>query len=236
MWMQMIQSQQLVYSLLARPAILFLIVAAISYLWVNSALNALKRADRAELIAELERRELEQKQELERAIEHILLVQTRVANGDFDARVPIYEHHVLWQVSIAFNNLLARFKSSAQSERNLHRVAEEIAQLRSALKLWQLGQPLRWYPTEKNLLGPLADDLRRTMLPQVAASAAPQGVQAAAQMPHANQGDIRYRSPMTDPGEPAQHIRYRSPVTEPGEPVEQASPPHAYQRPWPRMA
>jgi len=166
MWMQMIQSQQLVYSLLARPAVLYLVVAAVAYLWVRSALNALKRADRAEVIVELERRELEKKAELERAIEQILLVHTRVANGDLDARVPIYEHHILWQVSIALNNLLSRFKSSAQDERNLKRVAVEITNLRIALRAARAGQPLRWYPQEKNVLGPLADDLRMVMLPQ----------------------------------------------------------------------
>src|SRR5579859_7151640 len=56
MWMQMVMSQQLAYSLLARPITLYFVVAAVAYLWVRSALNALQRADRAELIAELERR------------------------------------------------------------------------------------------------------------------------------------------------------------------------------------
>jgi hypothetical protein len=166
MWMQMIQSQQLVYSLLARPAVLYLVVAAVAYLWVRSALNALKRADRAELIAELERRELEQKAELERAIGQILQVHRRVANGDLNARVPLYEHHILWQVSNALNNLLARHRAASQDERNLKRVAIEIANLRTALQVWRAGQPLRWYPTEKNLLVPLAEDLKMAMLPE----------------------------------------------------------------------
>lgn len=166
MWMQMIQSQQLVYSLLARPAVLFLVVAAVAYLWVRSAVNALRRADSAELIAELERRELEQKVELERAIEQILHVHTRIANGDLDARVPIYEHHILWQVGIALNNLLSRHKAASQDERNLRRIAMEISNLRTALRAWRAGQPLRWYPNEKNLLIPLADDLKMVMLPQ----------------------------------------------------------------------
>ncbi len=166
MWMQMIQSQQLVYSLLARPAVLYLVVAAVAFLWVRSAVNALKRADRAELIAELDRRELEQKAELERAIEQILHVHTRVANGDLDARVPTYDHHILWQVSIALNNLLSRHKAASQDERNLRRVAMEISNLRTALRAWHAGQPLRWYPTEKKLLSPLAEDLKLLMLSQ----------------------------------------------------------------------
>jgi hypothetical protein len=172
MWMQMIQSPQLVFSLLARSAILYIVVAAVAYLWVNSASKALQRADRAELIAELERRELRQKREMEEAVEQILLVHTRVANGDLDARVPTYEHHVLWQISVALNNLLARFKSSAQSERTLQRVAQEITLLRMALRAPQSSQLLRWYPTEKNLLLPLADDLRRALLPQATSTPA----------------------------------------------------------------
>src|SRR5690242_18762365 len=59
MWMQMVMSQTLAYSLLARPVTLYLVVAAVAFLWVRSALRALQRADRAELIAELERREAE---------------------------------------------------------------------------------------------------------------------------------------------------------------------------------
>ena len=106
MWTQMVISQQLTYSLLARPITLYFVVAAVAYLWVSSALKALQRADRAELIAELEKREAMQKQQLEKEIEQILTIHVRVANGDLNARVPVYQNLALWQISSALNNLL----------------------------------------------------------------------------------------------------------------------------------
>jgi hypothetical protein len=163
MWMQMVLSQQLAYSLLARPITLYVVVAAVAYLWVRSALTALQRADRAEIIAELQRRENEQRQRLAQEIEQILMTHVRVANGDLNARAPTYQDNVLWQIGIALNNLLSRFKSSLQAERNLQRVAGEIAQLRIALRNWESGQPLQWYPSREMLLNPLVADLRRVL-------------------------------------------------------------------------
>lgn len=116
MWMQMVMSQTLTYSLLARPVTLYLVVAAVAFLWVRSALRALQRADRAELIAELERREAEQKKLLEQEIEQILQVHVRVANGDLNARASTSKDRSLWQIGLALNNLLARFKNAARAE------------------------------------------------------------------------------------------------------------------------
>lgn len=166
MWMQMIASEQLSYSLILRPALLYFVVAAVAYLWVKSALNALRRADRAELIAKLERRDAERTQQIEDAVEQILAVHVRVANGDLNARAPVYQNKMLWQVGLALNNLLSRFKSSTQSERYLLRVQKEVTDLRLMLRQWRRGEPLRWYPPGQSLLGPLVDDLRSIITPE----------------------------------------------------------------------
>lgn len=166
MWMQMIGSEQLSYSLILRPALLYFAVAAVAYLWVKSALNALRRADRAELIAKLERRDAERTQQIEDAVEEILAVHVRVANGDLNARAPVYQNRMLWQVGLALNNLLSRFKSTAQSERYLQRVQKEVTDLRLVLHHWRKGEPLRWYPPGQSLLGPLVDDLRVILTPE----------------------------------------------------------------------
>ncbi len=163
MWQQMVMSQQLTYSLLARPIALYFVVAAVAYLWVRSALHALQRADRAELIAEFERREVTQKQQLEQEIEQILTTHVRVANGDLNARAPIYQNHALWQISTALNTLLARFKSALQAERTLRHTTEEIAQLRMALSHWKSGQALQWYPSRGASLEPLVIDINRVL-------------------------------------------------------------------------
>jgi hypothetical protein len=166
MWMQMIGSEQLSYSLILRPALLYFVVAAVAYLWVKSALNALRRADRAELIAKLERRDAERTQQIEDAVEEILAVHVRVANGDLNARAPVYQNRMLWQIGLALNNLLSRFKATAQSERYLQRVQKEVADLRLVLRQWRRGEPLRWYPPGQSLLGPLVDDLRVILTPE----------------------------------------------------------------------
>ena len=163
MWMQMVMSEQFAYSLIARPITLYLVVAAVAYLWVRCALSALQRADRAELIAELERREAEQKKQLEREIEQILMVHVRVANGDLNARAKTSQDHALWQIGLALNNLLARFKHAARAEYSLQHITDDIAQLRIALRHWQSGQRLQWRPSTDMVLNRLIDDIRRAL-------------------------------------------------------------------------
>jgi len=170
MWMQMIMSQTLGYSLLARPITLYLVVAAVAFLWVRSALRALQRADRAELIAELQRRETEQKKLLEQEIEQILQVHVRVANGDLNARASTSKDRSLWQISLALNNLLARFKNAARAEYSLQHVTQDIAQLRIAVRYWQSGQQLQWHPSREVMLNPLIDDIRRALAAPVASN------------------------------------------------------------------
>ncbi len=167
MWMQMVNMQNIsFYSLLVRPVTLQFTVALISYLLVRSMETALQRADRAELIAALEQRErqwqqqeLEQKQELEAGIESILNTHVRIANGDIEARTPLPQDHILWQVGMALNNLLARFQHTAYAEQTLRQTAKESAQLRLSLRRWYSGQ--RWYaftPTNTPI-APLVNDV-----------------------------------------------------------------------------
>src|SRR5579883_2288919 len=76
------------YGVFLRPLTLQIIVAVVTYLWVTSAYQALRRADRAEVIAELEHREAERqqqevalKQQLDEGIQQILNTHIQVANG-----------------------------------------------------------------------------------------------------------------------------------------------------------
>ena len=165
MWMQMIQSQQLTYSLLARPAILYFVVALVAFLWATSTTHALQRADRAEEIAKLEKREKERVEELEESIEQMLAVHMRVANGDFSARAPIYQSFLLWRVGAALNNLLSRFQAALVAERNLRNMTQEITQLRMALRTWRRGQPLQWYSGKDTTISPLVRDLQYLLAP-----------------------------------------------------------------------
>ncbi len=104
------------------------IVAIITYLWVRSTIEAMKRADRAEALASLQQAVAEQKQQLEEGINAILQTHIRVANGDFNARAPLTNENVLWQIGVSLNNLLSRFQRANQLEHDLQKTREALEQ------------------------------------------------------------------------------------------------------------
>lgn len=110
----------------ARVYILQLVMASTLYLWARSTEVALQRADRAEEIAALEKREnersqveLEQKAQLDTGIQQVLQTLVAAANGDLSARTPLNQDHILWQVAMSLNNLIARLQSSSYAESEL---------------------------------------------------------------------------------------------------------------------
>jgi len=138
---------------LARPIVIQIIVAVFSYLWVNSATQAIARADRATTIAALERTmaeqaqlEAEQKHQLEASIQQIVEVHTRVANGDFAARVPLNQGNTLWEVAGALNNLLARIQRLRQDSITLQHTNNALALYFQARQQTRNGF-IRWRPT-----------------------------------------------------------------------------------------
>lgn len=111
-----------------------MIVTVVAFLWVRSATMELRRADRAEEIARLEHdlalqaeAVAEQKRQLDVSIQKIVETHVRVANGDLNARVPLTQDNVLWQISGALNNLLARMQRFRQD-------ASEIQKMQFSLK------------------------------------------------------------------------------------------------------
>ncbi|QBD82959.1 hypothetical protein EPA93_46160 [Ktedonosporobacter rubrisoli] len=114
-----------------------IIVSIVAYLWVHSTAQALRRADRAEEIAKLEHdlalqaeATAQQQQKLEVSIQKIVETHTRVANGDFNARVPLTSDNVLWPISGSLNNLLARVQRLRQYAAELEYVKLELQQTR----------------------------------------------------------------------------------------------------------
>lgn len=99
---------------------------------MRSALRAIARADRAEEIAEFQRREAERSQQLEIGIQQLLQTQIRAANGDLTARANLGQDNVLWRVGITLNLLLVRLQKASQVERENQRLREEVARLRAA--------------------------------------------------------------------------------------------------------
>ncbi len=124
------------YTIIETPIALQIIVAFVTFLWVVSAEQAIKRADRAELIVALEHDLAQQahtisqqKYQLERSIQQIIETHRRVANGDYAARVPLNQTNVLWQVSGSLNNLLSRFQRLRQSEDEIQRLQARLQRM-----------------------------------------------------------------------------------------------------------
>ena len=114
---------------LARPVVLHIIVSVVTYLWVRSSQEALKRADRAQVIAELQHELAEQnaaiaqeKQKLDASITHIVYTLTEVAKGNLDARVPLSGEYTLWEVVGSINNLLSRYQRARYLETQAQRL------------------------------------------------------------------------------------------------------------------
>lgn len=147
-----------IYGAALRPITLQIIVAVVLYLWVTSAYQALRRADRAEVIAELEHREAERqqqevalKQQLDEGIQQILQTHVQVANGDFSARTPLRQENVLWRIAYSLNNLLARLQSLNYAEQELQRAKAETIRLVEAVHRAKQGYPLRLSRTGTHL-------------------------------------------------------------------------------------
>jgi hypothetical protein len=144
---------------LARPIVIQLSVAIVTYLWVGMTNQALARADRAEEISLLEQQiierqqqEITQKQQLDEGIQQILQVHVRVANGDFATRAPLNKGSILWQVAYSLNNLLARLQSLGHADYELQRAKVETARLVSMIhQARQEHRPLRLAKTGTHL-------------------------------------------------------------------------------------
>lgn len=138
---------------LMRPAILQALVALVLYLFVQSATKAIARADRATVIAAFERAlaeqgqaEIEQKRQLEMSIQQIVQVHMRVANGDLQARVPLTQGNVLWEIAGSLNTLLARFQRMRQDSFQLQQTQRAFAFFLQAQQKTKNGF-IHWQPT-----------------------------------------------------------------------------------------
>jgi len=115
------------YDVIIQPIGLQIIVALVTYLWVRNALRAIERADRAEEVAELKRRDAQRTHQLETGIQQLLQTHVRAANGDLMARANLSQDNLLWQVGVSLNTLLTRLQKAG---RETSRIEHENQQLR----------------------------------------------------------------------------------------------------------
>jgi hypothetical protein len=115
-----------------------IIVSIVAFLWVQGATQALRRADRAEEIAQLEAIEIKRKEEqlaisrqIEEGVQQIIAtMNTVVTQNDFSIRVPMSQENILWRVSRSLNNLLSRlqgFKQGQEELKKTHAISMEVA-------------------------------------------------------------------------------------------------------------
>jgi hypothetical protein len=166
MWEQMITTSGIFYSLVAGPIALQLIVALVSYLWVRSAQDALRRIDRAEEIALLERREVERTRDLKEGVQQLLAVHVQLANGNFNTRVPAVRNRDLWQIGNSLNNLIARLASFRQSASHmqitLQQTAQEAQRIAQAVYANSTGRSGQWPAPSGTPLDVILEALRNS--------------------------------------------------------------------------
>ncbi|MEO6891859.1 MAG: hypothetical protein ABI456_19840 [Ktedonobacteraceae bacterium] len=151
------------YSTLMVPIVLQLIVAIVTYLWVQGATQAIARAEQVaaleRVMAEKDRAIAEQKQQLDQGIQQILQTHVQVANGDLNARAPLARENVLWQVAHNLNNLLARLQRSSQIEQELQRTSTETTRLAAAVRNAKAQRRPIQVSRSGTVLDPLAQEL-----------------------------------------------------------------------------
>jgi hypothetical protein len=158
------------YSALAGPLTLQVVVALVTYLWATGAKQAIARAERLaaleRALAERDREEAAQKQQLEQGIEQILQTHILAANGNLDVRAPLARENVLWRVAYSLNNLLARLKLATSSERELERTKGEVRHLIEGIRQTKARRTRLQVAKNGTLLDPLIQELTGTSLDQ----------------------------------------------------------------------
>ena len=167
----MIATPSTYYSALANPLILQIIVAFVTYLWVQGARQAIARAEQAaaleRAIAERDRAAAEQKKQLELGIQQILQTQVQAANGNFEVRAPLAKENVLWQVAHSLNTLLVRLQRANQTENEFQQTRIEAGRLTDAVRYAKVSRrPVQQIPRSGTMLDPLAQELTGTSINQ----------------------------------------------------------------------
>lgn len=159
---------QTTYSFMVRPLTIQIVVALVTYLWVRNTMKALERANKAELVARLEHTIALQRQDLDEGIQQILYTLVQAANGNLEVRAPLAQQHVLWQIGVGLNTLLARLQRANQGERELARVKMEIRRLLTRVQEAKSRQTTLWLPAGGTELDLLIAELMGCLLRQQA--------------------------------------------------------------------
>jgi hypothetical protein len=209
-------------SLVVRPIAFEFILAVVAYLWVRSMESALQRADRAEDLIRLERRERQRTIALEEGVRYLHQTLAQWAVGNLHWQVPPMPVDVLEQVRIDLNSFIGQFALSRRADFMLRRIQEDAWQLVAALERWVSGYPVTWpAPTGTPL------DRAVELLQLANSSPAPQGSPFLSQ--YQASPDLFHSpwqvppAPASQPGNPAGHTAEHR-HTNPSQPLSPQSP------------
>jgi hypothetical protein len=107
------------------------------------------------MVATLEHELGEHKRDLEEGIEQILQTHVAVANGNLNARAPLTQESVLWQLARALNTLLVRFQRASMAEKELQRVEHAVTATVSSIQKAEQQQQQPRLALTQSALDPL---------------------------------------------------------------------------------
>jgi hypothetical protein len=144
----------------ARPIGTLFLVAGVAFILAQHLTTAIRRAGRAEAIAKLEHEMVEQSTALQQGIQQILETHVAVAKGNLQARAPLAEDNVLWQIARALNTLLVRYQRAAHAEQRLSRIDQVVAQYVAIIQEARQNNQRPLLPFEKTNLDPLIAEMQ----------------------------------------------------------------------------
>jgi hypothetical protein len=148
-----------IWGMINRHVALLFFAALFGWMGARSVDNAIARADRAEEIARLEHAIAEQTRQLEEGIKAIQQTHVKVANGDFSARAPLAQDHILWQIAFSLNNMIQRLQRSAEAEHMLRRTKAEVDRLLEEIQRAKAGHRPLWPVPSGTPLDPLIAEI-----------------------------------------------------------------------------
>jgi hypothetical protein len=153
------------WGLINRDVALLFFAALFGWIGARSVDNAIARADKAEELAAVEHAYAEQSRQLEEGIRQIQETHVHIANGDYNARAPLNQEHILWQIAYALNNLIQRLQRSVESEHMLRRTELEVSRLKEEIQRAKAGQIPIWPKPSGTPLDPIVVEFSQVRPP-----------------------------------------------------------------------
>jgi hypothetical protein len=129
--------QKLYTVFLVQPISIQIVIAVVTYVIMRSLVANIRRADRAEEVAALQKEIMEhervrtnEQKQLKEAIQQILQTHMQLANGNLDARIIFNDGSMLWSIAHPLNNFINQaqhWKQDADRFEHTRKIAEQIA-------------------------------------------------------------------------------------------------------------